>query len=150
MFSQRLSEMSAERKKQTRAGHCSSTTKLLTKIYDALETSPIDCDKLTMLKLGLNEKRSKLRTLDDEIVDLIGEEDLTAEIKQADEYMEFIHEALARMEKVLQEFKVTIHHGPTAGPPLEVPMSLVPHATLPPSHKVKLPKYHCLDSVEIR
>ena len=71
MFSQRLPGMSAERKKQIRAGHRSSSTKLLTKIYDLLETSPIDCGNLTTLRLGLNEKRSKLRTLDDEIVDLI-------------------------------------------------------------------------------
>ena len=135
-----LPEMSAERKKQTCAGHCSSTMKLLTKIYDVLETSPIDCDKLTMLKLGLNEKHSKLRTLHDEIVDLIGKEDLAAEIEQADEYIERMHEALARMGKVLQEFIVAIHHGPATGPPLEVRTSSVPHATLPPSHKVKLPK----------
>ena len=54
------------------------------------------------MKLGLNEKRSKLRTLDDEIVDLIREEDLAAEIEQADEYMECIHEALAGEHKVLE------------------------------------------------
>ena len=132
--------MSAERKKQTHGGHCSSTTKLLTKIYDALETSPIDCDKLMMLKLSLNEKRSNLRTLDDEIVDLIGEEDLTAETEKADEYMERIQKVLARMDKMLQESKVAFHCGPATGPPFEVPTSLVPHATLPPSHTVKLPK----------
>ena len=76
-----------------------------------METSPIDCHKLTTLKLGLNEKRSKLRTLDDKIVDLIGEEDLAAEIEQADDYMERIHEALAKMDTVLEKSKITIHCG---------------------------------------
>ena len=132
--------MSVERKKLTRAGHRSSATKLLTKIDDMLKASPIDCDKLTTLKLGLNEKRSKLRTLDDEIVELIREEDLTAETEQADEYMERIHEALARMDKVLQESMFATHRGPSTGPPLEALTSSLPHATFRPSHKVKLPK----------
>ena len=107
-----------------------------------MKTSPIDCDKLTTLKLGLNEKLSKLRTLDDEIVELIEEEDLTAEIEQADEYKEHIHKALARMDKVLQESTFATHHGAATGPPLEALMSSLPHATctFPPSHKVNLPK----------
>ena len=91
MFSQQLPEKSAERKNPTCAGHPSSITKLLTKIYDTLETSPIDCNKLTTLKLGLKQNCLKLRTLDDEIVDLIRKEDLAAEIDQADKYMDRIH-----------------------------------------------------------
>ena len=125
--------MLAERKKLTRAGHCSSATKVLSTIHDTLKTFPIDCDKLTTLKLGLNEKCSKLRTLDDEIVDLIGEEDLAAEIEQTDEYMKCIHKAL---DKVLQESIVAIHCGPATGPPLEAMTSLLAHATFPPSQKL--------------
>ena len=96
--------------------------------------SPIDCDKLTTLKLGLNEKQSKLRTLDNKIVDLVVEVDLAAEIEQANEYMERIHEALARIDTVLQESTVATHRWPATRPPLEALTSLLPYATFPQSH----------------
>ena len=108
--------MSAERKKLTHAGHRSLATKLLTKIRHTLKTSPVDGDKQSTLKLGLNEKRSKPRTLDDEIVNLVGEDDLAAEIEQADEHMECIHEVLAKMDKVVQESILAIHCRPATGP----------------------------------
>ena len=43
------------------------------------------------------------------------EEDLADEIEQAHEYMEHIHEALARMDKALQESTVAIRRGPATG-----------------------------------
>ena len=119
--------MALERKKLTRAGHRSSTTKLLTKINDTLMASPVDRSRLSPLKLSLNEKLTVLKTLDDEIVDLVSEGDLAAEIEQADEYKGRIHEAIAQMDEEL----LTTRRSPgTVSSP----------ATTPSSHKVKLPK----------
>ena len=70
----------------------------------------------------------------------VGEDDLAAEIEQADDYMERIHEALAMIDKALQKSNPAICRRPSDGPPLASTTSVLPNATLPPSHKVKLPK----------
>lgn len=92
----------ADRKKHARSGHRSSTTKLLTRIDEALRASPLDGDRIASLKMSLNEKLEKLKTLDREIEELLdGEDELAEEIERTDEYMERVHEAMAKLNKVL-------------------------------------------------
>ena len=92
----------ADRKKHARSGHRSSTTKLLTRIDEALRASPLDGDWIASLKMSLNEKLEKLKTLDREIEELLdGEDELAEEIERTDEYMERVHEAVAKLNKVL-------------------------------------------------
>ena len=60
-----------------------------------------DLDKLSLLKMTLNEKLATLNKLDSEIVEFTGEKDLEDEIKQADEYTEGIYEGLTHINNTL-------------------------------------------------
>lgn len=120
---------SCGKKKRIRAGHRSSTTRLLSEVDTAIGASPLEDDKLSQLKLCLDEKLQTLKQLDAEIVELVPEEELEAEITGADECKERIFSALTRIDKALRR--------PTDPPRAPLPVT----ATSPPlSNKVKLPK----------
>lgn len=89
------------RKKKIRAGHRATVTRTLGDINTTLASGTPDQDRLTQLKLTLNEKLETLNRLDSEILDLIAEDDLENEIQQSDEYKERIYEALTRVNKVI-------------------------------------------------
>ena len=116
------------RKKKIRAGHRASTTRMLGQITTVLEGTP-DRDRLTLLKLTLNEKLDTLNRLDSEIIKLTADEDLDNEIQQSDEYKERIHSPLTRVDRVLNTSTTTAHT--TLTPPTVVPDR---------GTKVKLPK----------
>lgn len=67
----------------------------------ALGSSLPDLDKLSMLKLTLEEKLKTLTELDADIVKLVSEDELEAEIQQADECQEKIFEALVQINRAL-------------------------------------------------
>ena len=71
------------KKKRIRSGYRGSTTRLLSEVDTALEATPLDCDKLSQLKMCLNEKLQTLKQLDAEIVELVDEAELEAEIDGA-------------------------------------------------------------------
>ena len=118
------------KKKRIRSGYRGSTTRLLSEVDTALEATPLDCDKLSQLKMCLNEKLQTLKQLDAEIVELVDEAELEAEIDGADRYKKNVFSALTRIDKALRR---------NGTPP---PAAAPPTTTTPPpvSHKVKLPK----------
>ncbi len=75
-----------------------SATRTLGQVANSLEESPVDAKRLTVLKLSLEEKLKTLKELNAEIIELVPEDDLEAEIQQADECQEKIFEALARID----------------------------------------------------
>ena len=113
-------------KKEIRADHRASTTRMLGQITTALEGSP-NRDQLALLKLTLNEKLDTLNRLDSKILNVTADEDLDDEIQQSDEYKERIYIALTRVDKVLND--TTVHTAPT-------PPTIAPNR----STKIKLPK----------
>ncbi len=90
-----------QRKKRVRGGHQLSATRTLGQVANSLEESPVDAKRLTVLKLSLEEKLKTLKELNAEIIELVPEDDLEAEIQQADECHEKIFEALARIDHAL-------------------------------------------------
>ena len=77
-----------QRKKRVRAGHRASATQTQGQVGATLGDASPDFDKLSMLKLTLEEKLKTLKELDAEIVGLVAEDDLETEIQQADECQE--------------------------------------------------------------
>ena len=91
------------RKKQIRAGHKASATRMLTNVNELLSTlepgPTTDTLKLTQLKLSLPEKAETLRQLDCEILDLTEEDHLVDAIEQAEIFKEKIYTAITKIEK---------------------------------------------------
>ncbi len=90
-----------------------------------------------MLKLSLEEKLKTLKELNAEIIELVPEDDLEAEIQQADECHEKIFEALARIDHALTPVSTSPATAVDRGK--EEPART--HSSAP---KVKLPKLSLL------
>ena len=120
------------RKKRVRAGHKASATRMMTSANDLItaEGGP-DVAKLSRVGMSLKEKLKDIKTLDGEVLELVKDEDLEAEITQADEFKEEIYAMLIRIEDAY------------APAPTLIPRTLAP-ATGPtapgPTSKVRLPK----------
>ena len=72
------------RQKRVRAGHRSSSTKIMGQVEPCLSESPPDASKLTQLKWSLEDKLQSLSTLDDEILGLTPEDSIEAVIVHVD------------------------------------------------------------------
>ena len=120
------------RKKRVRAGHKASATRMMTSANDLItaEGGP-DVAKLSRVGMSLKEKLKDIKTLDGEVLELVKDEDLEAEITQADEFKEEIYAMLIQIEEAC------------APAPTLTPRTLSP-ATGPtapgPTSKVRLPK----------
>lgn len=90
------------RKKRIRSGHRASATRILGQITTSLAGTPPDIDRLSMLKLTLEEKLDVLKGFDAEITELTPEDSLDDEIQQSDEYKERIYEALSRINRAMK------------------------------------------------
>ena len=89
------------RKKNVRAGHRASVTKLIKQVEEAIAAAPttrIDTLKLSQLKMSLTEKLDTIKHLDDKILGLIEEEAVAGEIEQSDELKENIYTAIVSIE----------------------------------------------------
>ena len=87
---------------RARAGNRSSTTKTVGKVDDLTTSGTIDETKLLHSKRMLEEKLNELKALDSEIVKLVKEDDLEAEIQQADDYKSEIFAAMVKIERALK------------------------------------------------
>lgn len=97
----------------------------------AIGASPIDPDKLSLLKL--TEKLEMLKKFDSEIIELTPEDDLENEIQQSNEYRERIYAALTRVDKAANPVRVRA----------ESTAATTDRRSAPPKEheaKVKLPK----------
>lgn len=100
-------------------------------VDSALETTPVDQEKLTLLKLSLKKKLETLKKLDAEIIKHTPEENLENEIKQSDENNERSYAALIRIDRAGAAEPARATSGPTAN-------TVDPTRDCEP--KVKLPK----------
>ena len=123
------------KKKKTRAGHKASATKMIRHVEEVLATEAPDRERLSLLRLTLNEKLEIIKALDTEVIDLIDDEEALAnEIEQADGYKEGVFQALIRIDRV------------TKAPPTSISPTTPAEGedrTLPPvsrSSRVRLPK----------
>lgn len=121
------------KKTRIRAGHRGATTRMLKEVDTAIGTPSVDCDRLSQLKLSLDEKLQTLKSLDTEIVELVPEEELDKEIEQADGYKHSIFRALTQIEKALHIASTSRSMSSSTDMPKPIPVS----ASV---HKVKLPK----------
>ena len=118
------------RRKKIRAGHKASTTRILGQVTSALDDTPPNAHRLSLLKLTLTEKLETIKGLDAEIVEITPEEGLEEEIRQSDEYKERIYDALTRIDG-LTHVSVAASTGSSPPPPT---------FALDHGAKVKLPK----------
>ena len=123
------------RKKCVRGGHRGSTTKAIVRAEELLASEDPDVDRLSQLKLTLDEKLEVLKNLDAEMLDLVEDEDVAEEIDQADELKERVYVVLVKINRVLNSPSTAAERAPVSGTlPADAPSS-----TRGGSH-VKLPK----------
>ena len=70
------------RKKRVRAAHRGSVTGIISQVEEAIASA--DACRLKQLRQSLSDKSSVLSKLDDELIELVEEEELEAEVEQAD------------------------------------------------------------------
>ena len=93
-------EDDAPRKKRVRGAHRASVTRLISQLEEAMESD--DARRLKQLKQSLTDKTSVLAKLDDELIGLVEEEQLEAEVEQADLIRERIGLAIISIEDALE------------------------------------------------
>ena len=124
------------RKKQIRAGHRGSVTKMLRQVEELMAAldpgARVDTAKLSRLKLSLHEKLDTLKLLDGEILDLIEGEDVADEIERADSFKEGIYEAMVTVENYCAPQIV--------GTPRPSSPSIAAGSLTPTTPRVRLPK----------
>lgn len=123
------------RKRRIRAGHRASATRILGQAATALAETPLDPDRLSLLKLTLDEKLETLKSLDVEIIELTPEEALEEEIQQSDEYKEKVYDALTKIYRA-------VNPGTTPPTPAIAEARILTSTGAPhePGAKVRLPK----------
>ena len=101
-------EMAEElsRKRRQRGGHRSSTTRIISSAIEVLATGDVSqfaqhAVKLNQQRASLQQKQITLRQLDAEILALVGEDEIEAEIEGADLVEENIQLAIANIDNAL-------------------------------------------------
>ena len=84
-----------------RAGHRGSATRIQGQITAELASSTPNLDKLSTLKLSLEEKSKVVKELDAEIIAIVGDEELDDEIVRADEFHEKNLDAFVQINRSL-------------------------------------------------
>ena len=124
------------KKKRIRAGHKASATKTIRQIEDILADDASNAERLSLLRLTLNEKLETIKALDSEVIELIEDEGtLATEIEQADDYKESIFGTLIKVDRVMKA-------PPTRVPPTPVTLPVDTRAPPPDSRssRIRLPK----------
>ena len=90
------------RKKQIRAGHKGSVTRIIAQVSGMFDSSQINLSKLGQHLETLKDKREVLKKLDSEILDATTEErELTDEIEESDVFKERIDLAIIDIERAI-------------------------------------------------
>ena len=95
-----------KRKVNVRRAHRVSVTKSVNQIEDAIESH--DRHRLKLLKQSLTDKLATLAKLDDDIMELTGEDDLETEVEQADEIRDKISLAILKIEDAIAPHDPTV------------------------------------------
>ena len=93
------------RKRRIRATHRGSVTRLLGQIDETISAS--DLPRLKQLKQALNGKIEVLSKLDDELIELVEEDQLEAEVEQADLIREKINYAFITIDDAITALMAT-------------------------------------------
>ena len=91
------------KKGNVRWAHRASATRLINQIDGAIESA--DVRRLKQLKQSLTNKLTVLARLDDELIGLVEDDDLEAEVEQADETREKIDLAILNVEDALADYQ---------------------------------------------
>ena len=94
------------RKRRQRGGHRSSATRIISSAIEVLATGDVSqfakhAVKLNQERASLQQKQTTLRQLDAEILVLVGEDEIEAEIERADLVEENIQLAIANIDNAL-------------------------------------------------
>ena len=90
------------KKKKIRGGHKEYVTKTLERIQSLLDRfDPTVVNQLKTYRIALEEKLKILGSLDDEILGLLKEDQIEAEIEETGNFRESIHEMMAKIDEVL-------------------------------------------------
>ena len=126
--------MALVRKKKSRSGHRSSATRTMNAAFDIVRAGKFeaaDMAKLAYYETTIRAKVDTLLKLDKEIRDATPEDELEAEIEQADLFIEEIKLNLIELEGAINNAKTTPSTGGTAGG--APPRSTTPSRSPPPS-----------------
>ena len=123
------------KKKNTRAGHRGSATKMLTKLDGLLSASRLNVVSIAQMRPRVQEKLDQLKRLDEEIIALLSDEtELVEEIEHSDETRAPLLAALVNID---------MQCSPDTSATVPSPITTTggrPPAVALPSHNVKLPK----------
>ena len=89
------------RKKRSRTGHRASATRLINQAAATLGAEDVDLDELRLTKQLLLEKTKTLKSLDEEIAELVLDDELEEEIQHADQQIERVYSTIAKINKAL-------------------------------------------------
>ena len=107
----------ALRKKRVRGAHRASVTRLVVQLEEALGGK--DTHRLRQLRQSLTDKSDILVRLDNELLELVKEEELEAEVEQADQIKEKISLSIIHIDDALKAQEAS--HGGREYPQDEVP-----------------------------
>ena len=86
------------KKKSIRKGHRGSAVRVVNQVDEIVGGGP-DLAKLAQLKLSLTEKLETLNRLDQEILELTEEDNISTEIEQADTFKDRIYTSLVKIDR---------------------------------------------------
>ena len=123
------------KKKRTRAGFRGYVTKLISDSRDLLDKGPFSGSQAENLKALLRDRQTLLRNLDREILELLPEEEIEAEVFDCEERQTHLLSVIVELESRQR----TLSHAslPT---PAQPPTSVFPQIS--PTEPVNLPKLH--------
>ena len=110
------------RKKKIGRGHRSSATRTINEVYETIESTADRGSVITKLmqcKLTLEDKLVIMQRYDNEILELIGDQEVEDEIDQADTFNERLHRAIIDATSAIETKSVldtvsSPHSGATA------------------------------------
>ena len=94
------------RKRKVRGGHRGSATRMLSEVYETIESSADKNSIVTKLeecKISLEEKLRVIKRQDEEILELVDDEELEHEIEEADTFSGRVRRAIIDATRVIQK-----------------------------------------------
>jgi len=121
------------KKRSIRKGHRGSAARVVNQVDEIVGEGEPDLAKLAQLKLSLTEKLETLNRLDQEILELTEEDNISTEIEQADTFKDRIYTSLVKIDRATPT-------APPAGARTHPRTSPPGGDERPSTHQVKLPK----------
>ena len=104
MTDTRAEEEGTSQKRRVRATHRGSVTRMTTQLEDVIISR--DAHKLKQLKQSLTHKLKVLVKFDDELIELVSNEQLEAEVEQADVFREWAELAIISLDDALESLAI--------------------------------------------